>query len=130
MKPSVIRSKPCSACPYRRDVPSGVWAVSEYLKLPPFDKPTAEQPMATFQCHSTPEFCCNGWAIVHTSRGHEFDQLALRVRPPVHGIPDPVVPLFSSGREAAEHGLADVNQPGEAAGAAIEKLTKIQRRRS
>lgn len=27
------RKTPCASCPYRKDVPSGVWEASEYEKL-------------------------------------------------------------------------------------------------
>lgn len=125
---SVIRSRPCSNCPYRLDCPSGVWDATEYAKLPPYDRPTAQQPLNAFACHATPDFLCAGWAQVHTSRGHEFDLIALRIAR-VEVIPEITTPLFASGREAAEHGLAEVNRPGPAAGAAIEKLTRIHARR-
>jgi hypothetical protein len=29
--------KPCESCPYRKDVPSGVWSEGEYRKLPQYD---------------------------------------------------------------------------------------------
>ncbi|WP_336794377.1 DUF6283 family protein [Gordonia malaquae] len=43
--------RPCESCPYRRDVPSGVWAESEYEKLRAYDAPTGEQPVRLFLCH-------------------------------------------------------------------------------
>ena len=33
MNKQEVRSQPCSSCPYRKDVPSGVWAHHEYEKL-------------------------------------------------------------------------------------------------
>ena len=40
---------PCGSCPYRQDVPSGVWAASEYEKLPAYDAPeTFMQPPGLF----------------------------------------------------------------------------------
>lgn len=106
---SAIRSQPCSACPYRTDVPPGVWADDEYTKLRLYDAPTGEQPLAAFACHATPEHFCHGWAVVHTSRGHEFDLLALRLVgcPP---MPESTVPLFASGNDAADHGQADPDE--------------------
>ena len=116
-----IRSMPCTACPYRQDVPSGLWAVHEYEKLRDYDLPTPDQPMATFFCHATPEHVCHGWAVVHSNRGHEHDLLALRMWP--HGdVPDPGVPLFSSGNEAADHGQADIEEPSLDATQAIQHL--------
>jgi len=124
-----IRREPCSTCPYRRDVPSGVWAHDTYELLRPYDEPTGGQPFAWFACHATPEHMCHGWAVVHTTRGNEFDLLALRVRP--HGpIPEPFVPLFDSGNEAADHGQRDVESPSEAARATVDRLlSKYERLR-
>jgi hypothetical protein len=44
-------SNPCGSCPYRRDVPSGVWDAAEYEKLPRYDGPMADQPARLFLCH-------------------------------------------------------------------------------
>ena len=53
-----VRKRPCPSCPYRRDVPSGIWHESEYAKLPQFDGPTQDQlaagAFALFHCHSQP----------------------------------------------------------------------------
>lgn len=118
-----IRTSPCNACPYRCDVPSGVWAASEYDKLRDYDAPTPFQPAAGFSCHATPELDCHGWAVVGSNRpGH--DLLALRLHPPTNGIPEPVVPLFASHCEAANHGQADVEHPGAEAIAAVERLVR------
>jgi hypothetical protein len=37
------------------------------------------------------------------------------------------VPLWSSGAEAAEHGMADVENPGDAARSAVDKLARRMR---
>ena len=118
-----IRSQPCSACPYRRDCPSGLWASHEYDKLRDYDHVTFEQPMATFHCHATPEHLCHGWAVVHTSRGNEFDLLALRIWPS-GPVPEAGVPLFESGNEAADWGQRDVEDPSPEAERAIAKLLR------
>jgi hypothetical protein len=107
---SEIRKQPCAACPYRCDVASGVWASEEYDKLIAYDAPTMEQPFAAFSCHATSDKFCHGWAVVHTSRGHEYDLIALRLRG-CPDIPAPAVPLFGSGQEAAEHGKRDISSP-------------------
>ena len=120
---SEIRSQPCSACPYRRDVASGVWAAHEYDKLVDYDRPTGEQPFESFACHATPEHLCHGWAVVHTSRGHEFDLLALRMHG-VRVVPLPAVPLWSSGAEAAEHGKRDLAAPSVEAERTMGKLLR------
>lgn len=119
----MIRGEPCAACPYRQDAPSGVWAPHEYDKLRAYDAPTGDQPLAAFVCHATPEHFCHGWAVVHTSRGSEFDLLALRLhgRPPV---PAPGVPLFASGNEAADHGQREVEAPSEEATETMQRLLR------
>ena len=106
-----IRKEPCSSCPYRKDVPSGVWAENEYEKLVDFDLPTGDQPIATFGCHATPEHYCHGWAVVHSNRGSEYELLALRIFAPDVEIPEAAVPLFESGEEAANHGKRDIDHP-------------------
>lgn len=121
---TAVRREPCSACPYRQDVPSGVWQSHEYEKLRPYDLPTGEQPFGTFGCHATPEHHCHGWAVVHTSRGHEFDLLALRLFGLDGEIPEPFVPLFESGNDAADHGQADIDDPSPEARATIDRLTR------
>lgn len=108
---SRIRGEACSACPYRQDAPPGLWAADEYAKLPPYDGETWEQPHEPFACHATPDRYCHGWAVVGGT-----DLLALRLRA-AHGvdveIPEPSVPLFGSGLEAAVHGLSALDVPPE-----------------
>lgn len=120
---SKIMQNPCLACPYRRDVPSGVWSESEYDKLPPYDSQTANQPFAPFACHALPDHLCHGWAVCHSNRGHDRELLALRFLGDIE-IPISKVPLFSSGQEAAEHGKRDVPQPTTAATSTIDRLRK------
>lgn len=120
---SEVRSSPCIACPYRKDVPSGVWAQHEYDKLRDYDLPTPQQPMATFACHATPELHCNGWAVVHNTRGHENELLALRIWPARVPAASPV-PLFESGNAAADHGERDVEHPSTEARARVELLMR------
>jgi hypothetical protein len=120
---ATCRKTPCPACPYRRDVPSGVWAPEEYDKLRRYDAPTADQPTAAFLCHATIEHLCHGWAVVHSQRGHPFDLLALRRMLHDAKVPEvAAVPLFSSGNEAADHGQREVCSPSPAAEEAMAKL--------
>ena len=125
-----VRSNPCSACPYRCDVPSGVWSDYEYEKLRAYDNITPDQPWAPFMCHATPEHLCSGWAVVHTSRGHEFDLLALRMTG-YPDIPATTVELFGSGNEAADHGQAEIKTPSpeaiEAVGRLLRKYPRLRR---
>jgi hypothetical protein len=107
---SEVRSMPCSSCPYRKDVPSGVWAHHEYEKLRDYDAPTAEQPPAVFACHA--------------NRGNEYDLLALRLWPPPGGVPEAGVALFSSGSAAANWGQADIEQPSDEARATTGRLLR------
>jgi hypothetical protein len=108
---SAVRPNPCSACPYRRDVPSGVWAYHEYEKLRGYDAPTGEQPMASFFCHSHEDELCSGWVNVHEQRGNDRALLALRIWPPDAPWTPTDVPLFDSGNEAADHGQRDIRNP-------------------
>lgn len=129
--------RPCESCPYRRDIPSGIWAHEEYEKLRHYDAPTANQPTALFQCHQTDadsdaRRICGGWAGCHD--GAHLLSLRLgvldgRIDPTTHqAVVDYAspVPLFASGGEAAAHGQAGIDQPADEA----ERLmTKISRTR-
>lgn len=121
---ATVLNGPCMACPYRRDVAPGVWHPEEYAKLPPYDRPTGEQPLAAFMCHATPEHYCHGWAVCHSNRGHEHELLSLRLRGVDH-IPPATVPLFGSGREAADHGLSALSK---VSADTIEKLLRKHKR--
>ncbi len=117
--------RPCGSCPYRRDVPSGVWTEDEYAKLPRYDAETGDQPTAMFACHRDDGRACAGWVATHDMDGC----LALRLAT-VRGDVDPrpfldyrtTVATWRSGAEAAAHGLRDVLSPGPAARRLIEKL--------
>lgn len=128
MSGSTCRKSPCPACPYRRDVPSGVWAHEEYEKLRRYDAPTMEQPVEAFACHATPDRLCHGWAVVHTQRGHAFDLLALRFMFHDAKVPEEAaVPLFSSGSVAADHGQREIATPSAEAVEAMERLARYPR---
>jgi Family of unknown function (DUF6283) len=129
--------RPCNSCPYRRDVPSGVWAREEYEKLRRYDAPTMEQPPAVFTCHqqdlgSTRSRACAGWAGCHD--GDELLGLRIAVLEgsltvqDAEAVRDCVspVPLFSSGAEAADHGVAEVDKPGRRAVDAIGKIVRVR----
>lgn len=130
--PIGVQAKPCGSCPYRRDVPAGVWAPSEYSKLRGYDRPTGDQPLALFMCHTSPDALCAGWVGCHEKRrGHEL--LALTLGVITHKVDPEVrrfatrVPLFKSGTEAAEHGLSGVPRPSLAARGVVDKLTRARR---
>ncbi|MFC9817816.1 DUF6283 family protein [Streptomyces virginiae] len=111
--------RPCESCPYRRDVPAGIWASEEYEKLRRYDADTPNQPPRLFQCHQSDpgddsRRICAGWAGSHDSD----HLLALRLavldgsidtatHQAVTDYTSPV-PLFSSGNDAADHGQKDL----------------------
>ena len=123
--------RPCASCPYRRDVPSGVWHPEEYAKLAEYDRPTIEQPVGRFLCHQRNGHTCSGWAGCHdmsqslglrmaASFGHLSDE---EVR--AHLEYECEVPLFATGAEAAAHGMRDIDEPSPEARAAMTKLLKV-----
>lgn len=122
---------PCGTCPYRQDVPSGIWHEEEYLKLPSYDKPLEEQAAegntALFYCHQKDGHLCAGWVGCHDME----ETLAARCRevdPSVFSYESPI-PLFASGQEACDHGMAEIENPSFEARVAIDKLmTKREQR--
>lgn len=127
-EPIPPRATPCASCPFRRNVPSGIWDVEEYEKLPRYDADLPEQPKALFLCHLDEGCACAGWL------GHRdpADLLAVRVGV-LQGRVDPAcltyttrVALFDSGAEAAAHGVAGIAQPDARAIAAISKLERLR----
>lgn len=109
---------PCGSCPYRRDVPSGIWARSEYDKLPAYDGPTWAQHHGVFMCHQNDGRLCGGWLACHDPQ----ELLALRIADRVNNNVDPAVfdyttdvPVFASGAEARAHGIKGIRRPGKRA---------------
>lgn len=129
------RNRPCPSCPYRRDVPSGIWDEAEYAKLPGYDGDIPAQAAAgafgVFLCHQKDGHLCAGWAACHDMG----NSLAVRMNAgdidldAVLGYVSPV-PLFDSGAEAAEHGTRDLPSPGDAARQKISTLLRLRERRS
>lgn len=117
---------PCGTCPYRRDVPAGVWSAEEYAKLPKYDGETGDQIMnggiGLFFCHQQDGKLCAGWVGCHDTR----HLAALRLHPvaPETYRYRSRVPLFSSGAEAAAHGLSGIKAPDARARRAIVKLLR------
>jgi hypothetical protein len=120
---TAVRSQPCTACPYRQDVPSGLWSADEYEKLRPYDNETMSQPFGPFMCHATPDHYCHGWAVCHTSRGNRYDLLALRLARCVD-VPEAGELLFRSGNDAADWGQRDIENPDPEAVAVMERLMR------
>lgn len=92
------------------------------------------QPTAVFLCHQQEKDeatrLCSGWVGTH-----DIGQLlSLRLTHAMDALSDEVleklcyynspVPLFSSGREAAEHGLLDIDNPGEEAERIAQKIAR------
>lgn len=109
-------------------MPSGLWAAEEYEKLPPYDRPTADQPALLFLCHQVDGHICAGWAGCH-----DMDEsLAVRVAGIDGGLSlqdvaalrayATDIDLFPTGQAAAEHGLVDVGDPSPEAVRAARKL--------
>ena len=127
-----VRSRPCPSCPYRRDVPSGIWHESEYAKLIRYDAETGSQPPEMFHCHQRDEQICAGWAGCHDMANNLAVRLALvmdRIGPDVLDYVSPV-PLFASGTEAAVHGMRDVAAPGPDAERKMRQIHRLQARRA
>lgn len=124
-------------CPYRQDVPSGIWDTSEYDKLARYDAETGMQPRGVWQCHQTdgpnskPRICA-GWAGCHDGDNLLALRLGVfqgRISPEtaqrVVDYTTPV-PLFTSGAEAAAHGMQDLAHPGPDAARMIAKLERLK----
>jgi hypothetical protein len=127
-------ASPCVSCPYRRDVPSGIWDASEYERLPKFDGTLAEQALAgalhLFGCHQDDGRLCAGWIAAHGAENllAVLVRGALRIDPAVFDFESPV-PVFGSGREARAHGLRDIDHPGQEARRMMARIERKQGRR-
>lgn len=115
---------PCGTCPYRRDVPAGIWHGEEYAKLPAYDRETPLQPTALFMCHQRDGCLCGGWLLTH-DRDH---LLALRLHardldPSVWDY-SPDIEVYASGAEAAAHGVSGIDNPSAAAQRKIDGLVR------
>lgn len=129
---AVPARRPCRSCPYRRDVPSGVWDSVEYDKLPLYDRPTGEQPPGAFFCHQQDGRLCAGLVAVHDME----ECMAFRIMAAL--IPEEEaeaildyktdVPLFTSGAEAAAHGEKEIMLPSLEARQMVDKIRRRQQR--
>lgn len=125
--------RPCASCPYRCDVPSGIWHAEEYQRLLAYDLPTGEQPHQLFLCHQTDaddegSRLCAGWVGCH---GDELlalrlatlrAELSAEAAQAVISYESPV-PLFADAAAAAAHGIAEISDPSPRALALIDKIT-------
>jgi hypothetical protein len=106
-----------------------VWEAEEYTKLLRYDGDTVDQSPALFLCHQADGYVCSGW-LAHAEHPSRF--LAVRLAAMADRLDESCldyttdVPLFRSGREAAQHGLAGVDRPDEDA---QQVIRKVQRKR-
>lgn len=121
--------RPCGSCPYRKDVPSGVWAAEEYHKLPQYDGGTLEQVMkgaiGLFMCHQRDGCLCGGWLQTHDA--YELAALRMNAVDPAAYDYQSDVETFASGEEAMMHGMAEIDTPSDAALALIAKIEPLTR---
>ena len=120
---------PCKSCPYRRDVPSGVWHGHEYNKLPQYDGEIIDQVSnggtALFFCHQKDGHLCAGWVGARGPRNLVALRLhGAKVDPSVWDYQSPV-PLFASGREACDHGKREIEGPRPRARRMIDRLERL-----
>lgn len=127
---------PCGSCPYRRDVPSGIWSEEEYDKLPNYDLPTGDQPPNVFLCHQQNGRMCAGWTACHDMEENmgvrlavSLDQMSVETLEAARDYTTNV-PLFSTGAEAKAHGMANVEAPTRETRKAIAKLDARQKRKA
>lgn len=124
-------ANPCGSCPYRRDVPSGVWSEGEYEKLPPYDNAEmSEQPMGVFMCHQQDGRMCAGWTGCHNMEDNMAVRMAVVTERLTGDDIDAVldyqtpVPLWGSGQEARDHGMAELHAPSPKARRTIDNLVR------
>jgi hypothetical protein len=129
-----IHRSPCVSCPYRKDVPSGIWASQEYDKIEQYDAPTFAQPRGVFMCHQQDESLCRGWLDCHGD-----SLLSVRMACST-GLLDetqvvealvvgPSVPVFATAKEASKHGRKAIARPGPKAQALMDKILSQRERK-
>ena len=133
-----VAKSPCSSCPYRKDVPAGVWHKSEYEKLPAYDDgPQGQKSLivGVFLCHQTPEIkpkvgtdtVCRGWLTVH-SEGVAARLAVMNGQiTPEQMYAEVAEPLYASGAEAAAAGIKGIKRPNKKARKIIDRLAKAGR---
>jgi hypothetical protein len=105
-----------------------VWDITEYEKLPEYDRPTFDQPIGVFLCHQQDGRVCAGWCGTHDMG----ESLAIRLSSADNRLEDldaildyeTVTPLWGSGEEAAAHGVEDLVDPGPEAQRLMANLRK------
>lgn len=140
IKPRVftVAKVPCKSCPYRKDVPSGVWHKEEYDKLPEYDDcdpaPGLDRIMARlkrFDCHQSNGKLCAGWVGCHGAQNlvalRMIESMGNVVHKDVWDYKSPV-PLWESGAAAAAHGKREIRRPKEMTKRMVATLARKLRR--
>jgi hypothetical protein len=127
-EPQGVMPAPCKSCPYRKDVPSGVWHEDVYDMLPSYDGEILDQFVnggtALFLCHQQDGCLCAGWLATHG--GDNLVALRLHggeVKDEVWSYQTPI-PVFASGQEARDHGMREIDRPGDRANRTMTRLAK------
>lgn len=132
--PLGVAKAPCKSCPYRVDVPSGIWDASEYAKLPGYDGEIVDQlaapALGLFLCHQQDGNLCAGWLACHGAHNLLAFRLHGRDVTPEAWNYATAVPVFRSGAEAAAHGAAGIQAPPQRAKAAIARLLRRRHRQN
>ena len=116
---------PCGSCPYRKDVPSGIWERHEYDKLPSYDGPTWAQSPIPFLCHQCNGCLCGGWLACHDPQQLLALRFPLKIDPSVYDYTTDV-PVFRSGAEARAHGIENIAAPTTKARKMIDGLIRAR----
>jgi len=128
MTPLTVKPEPCPTCPYRKDVPSGVWHAEEYERLRRYDQDGVV--LGVFLCHQSivagVDIVCKGWCVVHQ------DSIAVRLAMAQgqfdrSALDEPKVGLHESGNAAADFGQRDIEKPKRMALKVVEKLVRTGR---
>lgn len=119
---------PCASCPYRKDTPPGVWAASEYRKLPAWDEPMNFA--GVFLCHTANlggrAAVCRGWLETH-ERNLGVRMAMMDGTIDMTGVTGPCgVKLYKSGAEACAAGLRGVPRPSKKAVAVSLKIIRAR----
>jgi len=130
--PAKCAAAPCASCPYRKDVPSGVWSADEYEKLPRYDGEIIDQLIGgatgMFNCHQQNGLLCAGWVATHDMANTAAVRMSREeIDPMIFDYVSPV-PVFASGAEAAAHGMAEIDEPSEEAERVVDQLLRKRAR--
>lgn len=133
LEPLTCAKAPCKSCPYRCDVPSGIWHEREYNKLPAYDGDVPAQVQAgafgIFLCHQQDGCLCAGWLGCHGASNLLALRLSSRkISSAVWEYKSPVS-LFKSGAAACAHGKRKIIHPDAEARRAIARLEKKRLKR-